>query len=390
MRKIVFCLFLGVLTFIVSGQTVFSYSIDTLYVSSGDSITIVGNKGNMLSVGDTVSAWFWSGSNDSIQWFPISTVTSDSVLLDTLPVYRFYCAVIQGSPAWYIVWRIDNIEYVSLRPPAVTDDAGINKSSILLVREDSIVLNALFDGLQPDAVSWYREAPLVPPRWVGDGSGCSVSAKGSYFAVGYIYNHFGDIIDAKASDAVTIDFVYPLEKIIFKSWRGSNDGKPRVIDTLWIDTCVREYIIDTLIFAIGDAYKYQFVPVIHAFDKAYNFTYKWEYSGFATVNQVDSVLEFNPIGFEHTGSYRFVTTRQLAALRWISYLAAPIRIVAFNTSNTFVDKPLITNGVVYDMFGRIVQRNVAGEYNDVINRLQIPKGVYFLRDRNFTYKFIKN
>ena len=382
MRKKFLLVVLGVFPLFCGGQTVFSYAIDTLFLSGGDSATVVQDRGRVFSVGDTVSAWFWSGSNDSIQWFPMSTVLGDSCMVDTLPRYRFYCAVILGGLPDYIVWRVDNVVYKKLRPPGVWNDALVYKNDLLLVRHDSIYLYTYFDDLQADSVKWFKDG--------FEASSMPVYSKGDYWAVGYVYDRFGKVIDKVVSEAVSIDFVYPLHSVIFRSWAGSNDGRPRVVDTLVIDTCIREYVIDTLVFAIGDPYKYQFVPVIHAFDKAYNFTYKWEYSGFATVNQVDSVLEFNPIGFEHTGSYRFVTTRQLTNRTWISYLATPIRIVAYNTPNTFVNKPLIVDGVVYDVFGRVVRTNVAGDYNDVLRRLNIPKGVYFLRDRNKTYKFIKN
>ena len=383
MRKKFLLMFLAVFPALCWAQTVFGYAIDTLFLSAGDSTTVVQNKSHVFSVGDTLKAWFWSGSDDSIQWFPMSAVTGDSCMVDTLPRYRFYAAVIQGGMPDYIVWKVGTVAYKRLRPPDISNNAFVNKTNILLVRHDSIQLFATFDGLQPDSVKWFRN---------GFDVGMPVYVKGGYHAVGYIYNRYGKLIDKAVSEVVNIDFVYPLHSVIFRSWAGSNDGKPRVIDTLLIDTCIKEYIIDTLVFAVGDGYKYQFVPVIHVFDKPYNFTYKWEYSGFATVNQVDSVLEFNPIGFEHTGSYRFVTTRQLTNRTWISYLAAPFRIVAYNTPNEQLSKQssVIVGGVVYDMFGRIVRTNVAGEYNDVINRLQIPKGVYFLRDKDKTYKFIKN
>jgi len=371
----------------LSAQTKFAYGIDTLFVSGKDGRTVVDGRGYVFNVGDTVSVNYWCASDDSLFWFALydsnnGIMFNDSVMVDTLPLYKYYCAVLNtGYKVEYIVWKVANVAYRVLSPPALTNDANVLKSDILLLRYDTLRLFASFAGLQPDSVFWYRD---------GFRTSLPVTTKGTYMAKGFIYNRHGDVIDASASEAVAVDFEYPLSYMIFKSWRGSNDGLPRQIDTLRVDTCVREVIMDTLVFAVGDAYKYQFVPVIRSFDRVYNFTYKWEYAGFAFVQTIDSVLEFNPLRFEHTGSYVFVTSWKSGALTTV-FRSQPVRIVAYNTGNYSIknEELRIKSGDVYSVSGALVRADVSGYYPDVIRGLQLPSGVYFLRTKDGTFKFVK-
>ena len=365
------------------GQTVFSHAVDTVIVAR-DSMTVIANSGHVFSVGDSVRANIWYVSNDSINWRALygysgEVVWRDSILIDTLPIYRYYCAELRNAATEYIVFKINTILYKSLEKPALSNNAGITKSDILLLRYDSIRLIASFPGLQPDTVIWrnafYR---TVMP----------VTAKGEYQAIGYVYNRKGEVIDSVVSQPCSVNFVYPLEKVIFRSWAGSNDGNPRHVDTLIIDTCVREYLIDTLRFAVGDAYKYQFIPVVHAFDKAYNFRHRWIHDGFAIV-QTDSVLEFNPIDFVHTGSYVFRTEyRDTPASRW-DFSSVPFRIVAHNTGNAVAQNQYIDSGTIYSASGTVVRQGVSGPYRDIIRDSALPTGVYFLRLKGSTIKFVK-
>lgn len=388
MRKIIFLMMCVVLSLKIFAQTVLSYEIDTLFVSAADSKTVVNRQGYVLNVGDTVEATMWYACNDGVTWhilydFNAQFVRGDSVMIDTLPPFNYYLAGLKiGSSAEYIMWKVRTIEYVSLGAPAVTNDAGIDKDNILLLRDDTIRFYADFDGLQPDRVVWTRN---------GTTTQMPASQKGVIRCAGYVYNRLGIVIDSAVSAGYQVDFVHPLEAIIFKSWRGSNDGRPKT-DTLVIDTCKSEYFIDTLVFAVGDSYKYQFVPVIHRFDKPYDFLYRWEYSGFAMVATKDSVLEFNPVGFEHSGDYRFITYRQTGAGEWRAYRASPLRITAFNTLNDPVNLhalALIEDGVIYDISGRAVKTGLRGLYTDILRRVELPAGVYFLRDNKYSYKFFK-
>ena len=378
-------------------QTKFAFEIDTLFLSGKDKKTVLDKKNYIFNPGDTVKVNYWCVSDDSLHWFALfdsnnNIMYSDSVLIDTLPLHKFYCAVLTvGSPIEYVVWKVSNVAYKVLEKPKLTNDANISKANILLLRYDTIRFDVTFKGLQPDSIFWHKENTFYSlGKWntTREVTKPVIYSKGDYFVTGYIYNRHGEAVDSAASEKININFEYPLSHIIFKSWRGSNDGKPRLIDTLYIDTCDLEIVIDTLVFAVGDAYKYQFVPVIHSFDKAYNFTYKWEYSGFAFVNTIDSVLEFNPIRFEHTGSYVFVTSWKSGSLTTM-YKSQPVRIVAFNTGNELVSNSYILNATVYNATGAAVFQNVSGYYYDIIRDVRLPGGVYFLKTRERTYKFIK-
>ena len=397
MKKIKFIL---IMLFATAGMPllhsqVFSYAVDTVYVAK-DSVTILNPRGHVFSVGDSVENWIWYVSNDSIAWKQLwglsgNMVTGDSVMLDTLPVYKYYLAYLQpGQKISQIVWRINHIIYRALRPPKITNNYGVNKKDILLLRLDTLRIFYAFDGLQPDTVVWYRLRVQNYGLWGSDIVNMPVSVKGYYFAAGYVYNRRGEVIDYVCSDTVFVNFQHPLWKVIFKSWAGSNDGKPRRIDTLLIDTCMREYIIDTLRFAVGDGYKYQFIPVIQPFDREYNFTYRWEHDGFAIVRGKDSILEFNPVGFQHSGNYKFFASI-VDGRSSMNYGSAIFRITAaLHTGNSDIPNNLIEKGVIYGITGSVIKRGVSGRFADIVRTVYLPAGVYFLRDKGTTYKFIKH
>ena len=385
-RFLLLAVLAALVTLPVCAQTVFSYAVDTVYLSAGDSATLLTKTGRVFSVGDTVQANIWYVSDDSVNWhtlydFDGKIVLGDSIMIDELPIHKYYWAALKaGAPVNNIVWRINNIVYKSLDVPVVTDDAGIGKTDILLLHYDSIRLFTTFDGLQSDTVVWYKDGleTMMPAKTSGD-----------YWAVGYIYNRDGDIIDAVASDTYTINFVDPVEKVIFRSWAGSNDGNPRVTDTLQMEVCVCEIVLYTLVFSVQDPYKYEFVPVIYNFDKPYNFSYKWEYSGFAIVEEADSILQFNPIGFKHSGRYVFITTLH-DGISTVDYMATPIRIVAYNVSNEVVEGDMnVYDGTIYSVTGAVVKQGVSGYYGDVVRGLNLPKGVYILCAGKDIYKFVK-
>ena len=266
----------------------------------------------------------------------------------------------------------------TLSKPDVTNDAGIAGNDFLLLRYDEITLTTTFTGVQPDEFIWYKD---------GVETTMPAKTKGSYYAVGYRYWN-DHIIDEAFSDTFNIDFVHPLHSIIFKSWAGSNDGNPRRIDTLIIDTCVREYIIDTLVFAVGDNYKYQIIPVIWPFSKDYRFRYSWQLDNYAIVQDADSVLEFNPIGFQHSGSYRLISTQR--AYGRMGYRASPLVITAHNTSNMKPPNDIIEYGDVYGITGVLIKQGVSGRLTDIVRTLQAPKGIYILKTNvGQTFKFVK-
>ena len=404
MKIIVKILFMA-LPLMASGQTVFGYAIDTVIVSGGDSITVIDGGGRVLSVGDTVSVWFWAASDDSVRWDTLlddygNVVTADSVCIDTLRAFKYYCAVLTGFNPECIVWWVDNVVYKRLRPPDVTDDAGIGKTSILLIRLDSVRLQASFMDLQPDRVVWYREYPAGRPSIISPAGMTSplIAINCLYYAVGYLYDRQGVVIDSAYSAVYDIQFKQPLDMVVFRSWAGSNDGRPRV-DTLVVDTCRPEMLVDTLWFEYGNPYRYQFVPVISAYDKAYTFTYRWIYDGFASVIQRDSILEFDPLRAEHTGSYVFVVTRWLNGRAQIQYRSRPVVITAcaINSVNNeeLTMNNYFVNGTVYSVTGAVVRTGLSGSYMDIVRNLNIPSGVYFLRDMkhdegiNRIYKIIK-
>jgi len=400
MRKTVLILILAAIwiPLLLRGQTVLSFTVDTLFVSSGDSLTVLSPRGRVLSVGDTVKAWVWYCSDDSLDWRSLNDshgwpVSGNRLLLDTLPLYRYYCAYLSPNPnVTYIVWKVSTIVYRSLSPPTVTDGSGIlnqlRDSVVTLLRYDSVVLRATFTGVYPDSAFFLNGNS---GRFKGDS--LVVWTKGDYKAAGYIYNRRGVAVDSAFSSVVVVDFNFPFDRLLVKSWADSHDGRPKV-DTLQFDTCRHEVVVDTLRFSLYSAYKYQFAPVLRSFSKDYGFTLWWEHDGFATVNLRDSVLSFDPVGVQHTGSYVLWAWPTRNIKMRAQYKSPVLRVVAWPTSNSingnYMDA-VVTRGVVYDAMGRCVAMGVSGTVREIVLELeyQAPRGVYILRDGEKTYKFIK-
>ena len=381
----------------LSAQTVFSHAVDTVTLSGKDRKTVVENRGHVFSVGDTVHANLWYVSNDSSNWSVLydyndEIVWMDSILIDTLPVWNYYVAALKsGYSIQNVSFKINRILYKTLQKPVVDNLSGIGSEDMLLLKHDSVTLRAMFNGLQADSVMWMRDRNVIGRVGTSGtiGSLLKVRMKGTYEATGRIYDRDGMVIDEASSSSVVVNFDYPLEAVIFKSWAGSNDGKPRRIDTLVIDTCIKQYVIDTLVYKPLDSYKYQFVPVIRAFSKRYEFSYKWMYENFAVV-MMDSILEFNPVGSQHSGSYSFPVTWKPNATSTITYNTAQFRIISFDVVNESVKVGYIEDGIVYNMMGAVVRSGVKGYYPDVVRRLGLPAGVYILRDKvqnQFNSKF---
>ena len=366
----------------LAGQKVSVDLRHDVYVAAGDSATLLFPKGIVISAGDTVSVMQWYASNDTASWRELRgfdrkvVADSNSFCLDTVPAFRFYRADIkQPASINYIIWEIENVTYLSLNVPDVFYNGRVAGDDIFFLKGDSVSLNYSFIGLQPDRIVWRLNGGVTNMPVTKDGA-CSVA--------GYLYNPKGATIDMTVSENVYLSFVeQPVGKFIFKSWAGSNDGRPK-LDTIVIDGSVKEYVIDTLVFALSNPYRYQFVPVLRGFDASYQFKYKWEYNEFAFVNLTDSVLDFDPIGFKHCGSYRLVLSRN-----GVSYYSPFIRITAFNTAVEDIQSGYVTDGVVYDLFGIVVASGVSGYYPDVVRDLRLRRGVYVLRDGGRMIKFVK-
>ena len=389
----IFIIFGACHTSLYAGNTVFAFSVDTVFVSTGDSATVVYPRNIVLSVGDTARAWIWYYSTDSMNWrvlygFKGNMIEGDSIMIDTLPIYRYYAAYLHaGLSTDFIVWKIKTIAYRGLKRPVVTNDVAPTKKELMMLKYDSVRLFVAFQGVQPDKITWWRKG--WQPEELSEVGTSLVKTNGRYFAKGTIHNRLGKVIDEVVSDTTHIRFERPFGALIVRSWAGSNDGRPRTVDTIYIDTCKSEMVLDTLRFVVGDAYKYELVPLLFKYDRPYKFEYRWVHDGFTVVIGQDSILTFDPLGFQHTGLYTFITTH-VQGTKFTDFRGVPVRIIAHNTSNINVNgMDAVVMGTIYNIAGQIIKQNVSGSVADIVRYSDIPKGVYFLRDRNSIYKFIK-